>query len=130
MAFSLFRPFNTGEPPRDSRGRLTGIDRYQDVLGRCWKRFFLSGLVTLAGFVPFALGVGYAILSSSILVLLPAAMIGGAVAGPFVACLYDGILRALRDAPGSWRGNFSRAFRQNWLPWVWLARDTLLGRHL
>ena len=22
------------------------------------------------------------------------------------------------------------AFRQNWLPWVWLARDTLLGRHL
>ena len=114
MAFSLFRPFNTGEPQRDSRGRLTGIDRYQDVLGRCWKRFFLSGLVTLAGFVPFALGVGYAILSSSILVLLPAAMIGGAVAGPFVACLYDGILRALRDAPGSWRGNFRRAFRQNW----------------
>ena len=22
------------------------------------------------------------------------------------------------------------AFRQNWLPWVWLERDTLLGRHL
>ena len=22
------------------------------------------------------------------------------------------------------------AFRQNWLPWVWLARDTLLGGHL
>ena len=22
------------------------------------------------------------------------------------------------------------AFRQNWLPWGWLARDTLLGRHL
>ena len=22
------------------------------------------------------------------------------------------------------------AFRQNWLPWVWLARDALLGRHL
>ena len=22
------------------------------------------------------------------------------------------------------------AFRQNWLPWVWLARDTLRGRHL
>lgn len=22
------------------------------------------------------------------------------------------------------------AFRQNWLPWVWLTRDTLLGRHL
>ena len=114
MAFNLFRPFGAGEPMRDARGRLTGIDRYQDVLGRNWKRFFLSGLVTLGGFVPFALGVGYAILSSSILVLLPAALLGGAIAGPFLACLYDGILRALRDAPGSWRDNFRRALRQNW----------------
>ena len=114
MAFNLFRPFGTGEPRRDERGRLTGIDRYQDVLGRCWKRFFLSGLVTLAGFLPLAAGVAWAILSSSILVLLPAGLVGGAIAGPFLACLYDCILRALRDAPGSWRQNFLRAMRQNW----------------
>lgn len=114
MAFNLFRPFNTGEPQRDERGRLTGIDRYQDVLGRCWKRFFLTGLVTLAGFLPLALGVTYAILSSSILILLPAGLVGGAIAGPFLACLYDTILRALRDAPGGWWANYRRALRQNW----------------
>lgn len=36
---NLFRPYQMGEPQRDARGRLVGIDRYQDVLGRNWKRF-------------------------------------------------------------------------------------------
>ena len=61
MAFNLFRPFGGGEPQRDARGRLTGIDRYQDVLGRNWKRFLLTGLCTLAGFAPFAAGVACAV---------------------------------------------------------------------
>ena len=55
---NLFRPYQMGEPQRDARGRLVGIDRYQDVLGRNWKRFFLTGLVTLLGCLPLALGVG------------------------------------------------------------------------
>lgn len=114
MAFNLFRPFGTGEPRRDARGRLIGIDRYQDVLGRCWKRFLLYGLVALAGFLPFGAGVAYAVLSRSVAVLLPASVIGGAVAGPFLACLYDGVLRALRDAPGRFGANLRRALRQNW----------------
>lgn len=114
MAFNLFRPFGAGEPRRDERGRLTGIDRYQDVLGRCWKRFFATGLLTLAGCLPLGLGIAWAVLSSSILVLLPCGILGGAVAGPFLACLYDTILRALRDAPGGWWQNYRRALRQNW----------------
>lgn len=110
---NLFRPYGSGEPRRDARDRLVGIDRYQDVLGRSWKRFFLSGLMTILGCLPLALGVGYAILSSSVLVLLPAGLVGGAIAGPFVACLYDTILRALRDAPGTWGQNYRRALAQN-----------------
>ena len=111
---NLFRPYPNGEPQRDERGRLMGIDRYQDVLGRNWKRFFLSGLMTILGCLPLTLGVVYAILSSSILVLLPAALIGGGVAGPFIACLYDTVLRALRDAPGRWSANYRKALAQNW----------------
>ena len=110
---NLFRPYGDSEPRRDARGRLVGIDRYQDVLGRCWKRFFLTGLVTLLGCLPLALGTGYAILSSSLLILLPAGILGGAIAGPFIACLYDTILRALRDAPGSWAQNYKRSLTQN-----------------
>lgn len=111
---NLFRPYQMGEPRRDERGRLVGIDRYQDVLGRNWKRFFLTGLVTMLGCLPLAAGVGYAILSSSVLVLLPAGILGGAVAGPFLACLYDTVLRALRDAPGTWAQNYKRSLAQNW----------------
>ena len=39
-------------------GRLMGIDRYQDVPGRNWKRFFLSGLMTIPGCLPLTLTIG------------------------------------------------------------------------
>lgn len=110
---NLFRPFQMGEPRRDARGRLVGIDWYQDVLGRCWKRFALTGLVTILGCLPLTVGVAWAMLSRSVLVLLPAAVLGGAIAGPFLACLYDVILRALRNAPGSWAQNWRRSLIQN-----------------
>ena len=70
--------------------------------------------MTIPGCLPLTLGIAYAILSSSILVLLPAALIGGGVAGPFIACLYDTVLRALRDAPGRWSTNYRKALAQNW----------------
>lgn len=114
MSLNIFRPMDTGEPQLDERGRLTGISRYQDVLRRGWKRFLVTGFMTLLGFAPLALGIAYAILSKSVLVLVPAALVGGAVSGPFTAGLYDVILRALRDAPGSWWGNYRKAFAQNW----------------
>ena len=78
---NLFRPYRAAEPERDETGRLVGIDRYQEVLGLGWKRFFLSGLLTMAGCLPLTLGVGYAVLSKSALVLLPASLLGGAAAG-------------------------------------------------
>ena len=53
---NLFRPCRA-EPERDETGRLVGIDRYQEVLGLGWKRFFLSGLLTMAGCLPLTLGV-------------------------------------------------------------------------
>ena len=67
----------------------------------------------MLGCLPLAVGVAWAILSSSVLVLLPASLLGGAIAGPFLACLYDTVLRALRDAPGSWAQNYKRSLAQN-----------------
>lgn len=60
------------------------------------------GFVTLLGFLPFALGMGYAILSSSALVMLAASVVGGLFARPFVYAMYDLIFRSLRDAPQNW----------------------------
>lgn len=102
------------DTPTGTGRRLTGFSRYTELLGRDFKRFFLVNLLTLLGFLPLALGVLYAILSSSILILIPACIIGGIIAGPSLACLYDTTFRSLRDAPGKWTENYKRAWKQNW----------------
>jgi len=94
--------------------RLTGRERYRELLGRDLFRFLLTNLLTLLGFLPLVAGVSLAILSSSILILLPACAIGGMAAGPAIACMHDTILRSLRDAPGSLAKNYRRALKQNW----------------
>lgn len=94
--------------------RLTGMARFTELLDRDFKRYFLGNLITLACFLPFGAGVLYAILSSSILVLIPSCIIGGAIAGPGLSCMYDIIYRSLRDAPGKFMENYRRAWKQNW----------------
>jgi hypothetical protein len=94
--------------------RQTGFARFRELLERDFKRFFLVNLLTILGLLPFILGVLYAILSTSVLVLIPACLIGGAIAGPALSGMYDTIYRSLRDAPGKWFENYRHALRQNW----------------
>ncbi|MDE7298867.1 MAG: DUF624 domain-containing protein [Lachnospiraceae bacterium] len=94
--------------------RLTGLPRYSELLDRDLRRFLLVNLLTLAGLLPFLLGVLAAVLSSSILLLIPACILGGAIAGPALSGMYDAVLRSLRDAPGKCLENYKRAWKQNW----------------
>lgn len=94
--------------------RLTGGARYRELLGRDLLRFLIVNLLTILGFLPLIAGIAYALLSSSILVLIPACIVGGMIAGPAMACMHDTILRSLRDAPGRPAENYRRALRQNW----------------
>ncbi len=94
--------------------RLRGLPRYTELLDRDFKRFLLVNLLTLFGFLPFLGGTLAAILSSSMLLLIPACILGGILAGPGLACMYDAVLRSLRDAPGTWFCNYRRAWKQNW----------------
>ena len=57
--------------------RQTGFARYTEVLERNIKNFLITNILTLTGFLPFAYGVVLAILSSSVLVLIPDCVIGG-----------------------------------------------------
>lgn len=110
MAF-FFRPdynqFSNGK-------RLTGFSRYTELLERDLKKFMLTNLMTLAGFLPFAFGVTLAILTSSVLVLIPSCVIGGIFAGPALSCMYDTVMRSLRDASGKWWTVYKHALKQNW----------------
>lgn len=93
--------------------RPSGFKRYKQVLERNWKQFFLADLLTLAGLLPFGFGLGYAIYATSVLVLIPVCVIGGLIAGPFTAAMYDLILARLRDNLDDWWYRWKKSMRQN-----------------
>lgn len=93
--------------------REVGSARFRELIHRDFGKFFLANLFTAAGFLPFASGCVYAILSKSVLVLIISGLIGGAIAGPFLSGMTDCIYRSLRDAPGGFFENWKKAMRQN-----------------
>ena len=101
------------DPGYDPSIRQTGFNRYKQLLSLHAFSWIKLNLLTLLGALPLALGIGYAILSSSVLVLIPCAVLGGMFFGPFFAGLYDGILRGLRDAPEGWWSAYRKSWRQN-----------------
>lgn len=93
--------------------RAVGFARYREVLERSFKEFFLVGFITLVFLIPFGLGMVYAVLTKSSLVMLAASVAGGAISGPGVACMYDIILRRLRDDKSDWWVCYKKSMRQN-----------------
>ncbi len=93
--------------------RPVGFLRYTQTLERSWKRFVCGNFLTLLFFIPLAVGIVYAVLSSSVLVLIPVSILGGAIAGLGIAGMYDMILRALRDNRDDWWYSYKRAMKQN-----------------
>ena len=97
----------------DPAVRQVGFNRYKQLLSQHASSWIKLNLLTILGALPLAAGIGYAILSSSILLLIPLSILGGMIWGPFLAGLYDGILRGLRDAPESWWTAWRKSCRQN-----------------
>ncbi len=101
------------DPYYDPDVRQVGFNRYKQLLSRHAFSWIKLNLLTVVGALPLAAGIGYAVLSSSILLLIPLSLLGGMIWGPFLAGLYDGILRGLRDAPESWWAAWRKSWRQN-----------------
>lgn len=97
----------------DESRRMEGFQRYKQLLSFYAGRWVKVNLLTTLGALPLGLGIAFSILSSSVLVLIPASLAGGAIFGPFLAALYDSIFRGLRDAPGSWWEHYRRSWKQN-----------------
>lgn len=105
--------FIPDDPHLDESVRQTGFNRYRQLLSERFGRWWKINLLTLIGFAPLAAGILYAVGTSSILVLLPCSFLGGMIAGPFLAGLYDALLRGLRDDPMPWKKAYARSWRQN-----------------
>ena len=93
--------------------RKTGIRRFFELMGRDLQDMFLAHLLTCLGFIPAICLVGIGFLTKSLLVMGAGAVVGGMAAGPFLAGMYDTVLRALRDEPGYWWTTYRRAFHQH-----------------
>ena len=106
--------FVRDDPSYNENVRQTGFNRYKQLLAIRFGQWWKVGMITLAGLLPLAAGIWYSIAVSSVLVLLPCSILGGAVAGPFLAGLYDAILRGMRDDPLPWKTAWARSWRQNW----------------
>lgn len=111
--------------------RQTGFNRYKQLLSVRFGQWWKVNLLTLAGFLPLAAGIVCAAGTSSILVLCPCSILGGMIAGPFLAGLYDAVLRGLRDDPKPWWDCWKRSWRQNWKGGMLLgaAMGLLLGAY-
>lgn len=93
--------------------RQTGFNRYKQLLSLRFAQWWKVGMITLAGLAPLSAGIACAILTSSVLVLIPCSILGGTIAGPFLAGLYDSILRGLRDDPLPWKDAWVRSWKQD-----------------
>lgn len=106
--------FFAEDPQFDETERQTGFYRYRQLLSARFGRWWKANLLTMAGFVPLTAGISFAVATSSVLVLLPCSILGGMIAGPFLAGIYDAILRGLRDDPRPWWDCWRQAWGQNW----------------
>ncbi len=97
----------------DETRRQTGFNRYKQLLGRHFGDWFKLNALTILGLLPLAAGILIAMESSSILVLIPSAIVGGIIFGPFLSGMYDSLLRAMRDDPMPWHLSYRKSWKQN-----------------
>lgn len=93
--------------------RKTGIGRFFELVGRDMGPMFLANLLTCLGFLPAIVLVYIGFLMNNLIVMIGGAAVGGVLAGPVLAGMYDTVLRALRDEAGYWWATYRRAFKNN-----------------
>lgn len=99
----------------DEYTRQTGFNRYKQLLSRHFKEWAVLNAITVLGALPLIGGILISIAASSVMLLIPASALGGMLFGPFLSCLYDNMLRRMRDDVMPWRMNFAKSWKQNFL---------------
>ena len=102
-----------GEPRFDMSVRQKGFNRYRQLLSNFGVHWFQVNLLTVLGALPLATGITVAIVSSSVVLLVPFAFLGGLIFGPFLAGMVDAVMRGLRDDPENWWSNYKKSWKQN-----------------
>ncbi len=108
-----FLPDFSGPGPRQDLPRKKGIFRFWETLSRDFRDLFRAGFLALLGCLPFCFGIGYSIVTHTLLLAPLLGLLGGAIAGPELCGLADTVLRGLRDEPGFWWHIYKKAWRRS-----------------
>ena len=111
--FPSANDFKSGPGVEKDAPRKTGVGRFFELVGRDMSGMFLANLLTCLGFLPVICLVYIGFLMNSLPVMVLSAVVGGILAGPVLAGMYDTVLRALRDEAGYWWTTYRKAFKQN-----------------
>ena len=111
--FPSANDFKAGKGVEKDAPRKTGVRRFFELVGRDMNSMFLANLLTCLGFVPVISLVYIGFLMNNLPVMLISAAVGGLLAGPALAGMYDTVLRALRDEAGYWWVTYRKAFKRN-----------------
>ena len=111
--FPSANDFKAGKGVEKDAPRKTGVGRFFELVGRDMNGMFLANLLACIGFLPVICLVYIGFLANSLPVMLASAVVGGILAGPALAGMYDTVLRALRDEAGYWWVTYRRAFKRN-----------------
>lgn len=93
--------------------RKKGAARFLEVCGRDFWSFFKAGALVFVSLLPFLLGVWYSVVTSALVPVVVAGLLGGLLAAPQVFGVADTVLRSLRDEPGYWWDTYRRAWKRN-----------------
>lgn len=111
--FPSANDFKPGHGVEKDAPRKTGIGRFFELVGRDMGPMFAANLLTCIGFLPVISLVYIGFLMNNLIVMLVSAALGGILAGPALAGMYDTVLRALRDEAGYWWRTYRRAYKRN-----------------
>ena len=106
-----YMPEGAGVDPDAPRKK--GAARLWEILSRDLDGIFLSGVLAMLACAPATILAGVALWLGSLPLCLLAAAAAGWLVGPALTCLYDTILRALRDEPGFWWHTYKRVWKQS-----------------
>ena len=91
--FPSANDFKAGKGVEKDAPRKTGIGRFFELVGRDMNGMFLANLLACIGFLPVICLVYIGFLANSLPVMLASAVVGGILAGPALAGMYDDRIR-------------------------------------
>ena len=89
--FPSANDFKSGPGVEKDAPRKTGVGRFFELVGRDMSGMFLANLLTCLGFLPVICLVYIGFLMNSLPVMVLSAAVGGILAGPVLAGMYDAI---------------------------------------